>query len=116
MKITAESQLRLDNVKFVVDGKSKSISEGDTRKDVSPGSKLEIKGDILNDFSRDDDITIDDVTIEITNRISMSKKYGLLIHFDDIRREFRNEKLLMLYILTLTFLRPNCDLENIQEM
>lgn len=55
-------------------------------------------------------------TIEATNKISMSKKYGLLIHFDDIRREFRNEKLLMLYILTLTFLRPNCDLENIQEI
>ncbi len=55
-------------------------------------------------------------TIEVTNRINKSKKYGLLIHFDDIRREFRNEKLLMLYILTLTFLRPDCDLENIQEM
>jgi len=66
LKITAESQLMLDNVKFLVDGKSKSISEGDTRKDVSPGSKLEIKGDIENRFSDDDDIDIEDVTIEIT--------------------------------------------------
>ena len=55
-------------------------------------------------------------SIEQTEKISKTKKYGLLIHFDDIRREFRNEKLLMSYILTLAFLRPNCNLENIQEM
>jgi hypothetical protein len=54
--------------------------------------------------------------IEHTEKINDTKKYGLLIHFDDIRREFRNEKLLILYILTLAFLRPNCNLENIQEM
>lgn len=54
--------------------------------------------------------------IKDTCKIAMSKRYELLIHFDDIRREFRNEKLIILYILTLTFLRPNCNLENIQEM
>jgi len=66
LNVIAESQLRLDSVKFVVDGKSKSISEGDTRKDVMPGAKLEIKGDIENVFSDNDDIDIEDVTIEIT--------------------------------------------------
>ncbi|MBW2989612.1 hypothetical protein KY358_04825 [Candidatus Woesearchaeota archaeon] len=66
LKITAESQLKLEDVKFIVDGKSKSISEGDTRKDVLPGSTLEIEGDIENAFSDDDDIEIEDVTIEIT--------------------------------------------------
>jgi len=66
LKIIAESQLELDNVKFVVDGKSKSIGEGDTRNDVTPGSKLEIEGDIKNTFTDDDDITIEDVTVEIT--------------------------------------------------
>tara|TARA_Y100000748_G_scaffold292304_1_gene280652 strand:+ start:92 stop:901 length:810 start_codon:yes stop_codon:yes gene_type:complete len=54
--------------------------------------------------------------IEISVKIPTTKKYGLLIHFDKIRREFRNEKLLISYILTLTFLRPDCNLENIQEM
>lgn len=54
--------------------------------------------------------------IQKSNKIDETKKYKLLIHFDDIRREFRNEKLLILYILTLAFLRPNCNLENIQEM
>jgi uncharacterized membrane protein len=66
LAINAESQLQLDNVKFLVDGKSKSIGDGDTRKDVSPGSKLEIKGDIENAFTDNDDIAIEDVTIEIT--------------------------------------------------
>jgi hypothetical protein len=54
--------------------------------------------------------------IQKSNQMDETKKYRLLIHFDDIRREFRNEKLLILYILTLAFLRPNCNLENIQEM
>jgi hypothetical protein len=44
------------------------------------------------------------------------KKYGLLVHFDKIRREFRNEKLFIFYILTIAFLRPKDDLENIKEM
>jgi len=66
LDVNAESQLRLDNVKFLVDSKSKSIGEGDTRGDVLPGAKLEIKGDIDNIFSDDDDIEIQDVTIEIT--------------------------------------------------
>ena len=38
------------------------------------------------------------------------QKYGLLIHFDNIRREFRNEKLLIFYILTFTFMRPKSNL------
>ncbi len=66
LNVVAESQLDLDSVKFVVNGKSKSVGEGDTRKDVEPGATLEIKGDIENLFSDDDDIDIEDVTIEIT--------------------------------------------------
>ncbi len=66
LRIVADSQLELDNVKFLVDGSSKSIDEGDTRKDVRPGSKLEIKGDVRNTFSKNDGIVIEDVTVEIT--------------------------------------------------
>ena len=54
--------------------------------------------------------------IQKSIKIESTKKYGLLMHFDKIRREFRNEKLLILYILTMTFMRPNADLENIKEM
>ncbi len=54
--------------------------------------------------------------LEKIPKIDDIKKYGLLMHFDKIRREFRNEKLFIFYILTLAFLRPKEDLENIKEM
>lgn len=66
LKITSDSQLELGSVKFLVDSSSKSISDGDTRKEVKPGSKLEIKGDIENTFTDSDDIVIEDVTVDIT--------------------------------------------------
>ena len=67
LSIDAESQLDLDNVKSVVDGKTKSISdESDTIKDVKPGSKVEIKGDVQNLFTDNQDITIEDITVTVT--------------------------------------------------
>ena len=41
------------------------------------------------------------------------KKYQFLITFNKIKREFRNEKLLMLFILNFIFYRSNTNLENI---
>ena len=43
-------------------------------------------------------------------------KYLYLIYFDKIRSQFRDEKLLMITILNLFFLRKNLNLENILEM
>ena len=43
-------------------------------------------------------------------------KYLFLIYFDKIRSQFRDEKLLMITILNLFFLRKNLNLENILEM
>lgn len=43
-------------------------------------------------------------------------KFKYLIYFDKIKSEFRNEKLYMLTILNLFFMRKNFDLENILEM
>jgi len=54
--------------------------------------------------------------VEDTNYITSIHKYALLIHFDKVRREFRHDKLLLFYILVLAFMRPNCNLENIQTM
>ncbi len=54
--------------------------------------------------------------IEKINTIEQNKKYLLLSYFYEIRSEFRNEKLFMLLILTLTFMRKEIKLENIQEM
>lgn len=48
--------------------------------------------------------------------ISVEKRYELLICFNRIRREFRNEKLLILFILNFIFLSSNLSLENISFM
>ncbi len=66
LSVNAEGQLEFDNVKAVVDGKNKSLDDGDTIKDVLPGSKVEIKGDVLNTYTNDQDIVIEDVTVTIT--------------------------------------------------
>jgi DNA polymerase III delta prime subunit len=44
------------------------------------------------------------------------KKYEMLIMFDKVRKEFRNEKLLLLYILNFVVFRCNRSLENISFM
>jgi hypothetical protein len=45
-----------------------------------------------------------------------NKKYELLIAFNKVRKEFRNEKLLLLFILNFVFLSSNLSLENISFM
>ena len=46
----------------------------------------------------------------------IEKKFLLLIYFDKIRKEFRNEKLLIFYLINFAFIRTKTDLENIIEM
>lgn len=50
------------------------------------------------------------------NRITDEKKYEFMITFNKIRKEFRNEKLLMLFILHFFLFRSNMTLENISFM
>jgi len=54
--------------------------------------------------------------IETDEKISKKERYIALIYFDKIRKEFRNEKLLMLLIFYKFFMRKDIDLENIDEM
>jgi hypothetical protein len=49
-------------------------------------------------------------------QISNEKRYELLIAFSKVRKEFRNEKLLLLFILNFTFLDLKENLENISFM
>jgi hypothetical protein len=51
--------------------------------------------------------------IEINEQIPCLIKYKILIYFDIIRKEFRNEKMLINLILYFVFMRKNVDLENI---
>jgi DNA polymerase III delta prime subunit len=48
--------------------------------------------------------------------ITLSKRYELLIHFNKIKKEFRNEQLLILFILNFVFLCSELKLENISFM
>jgi hypothetical protein len=48
--------------------------------------------------------------------LSQDKRYELLIAFNGVRKEFRNEKLLLLFILNFTFLDKETKLENMSFM
>jgi len=50
------------------------------------------------------------------NNVTEIKKYELLFTFNKIRKEFRNEKILILFILNFVFLSLECNLENISFM
>ena len=52
----------------------------------------------------------------LDNTINVEKRYELLICFNRIRKEFRNEKLLILFILNFIFLSSELCLENISFM
>lgn len=47
------------------------------------------------------------------NHITLTKKYELLFHFHQIKKEFRNEKLIILFFLNFLFLSSEVSLENI---
>lgn len=55
---------------------------------------------------------IEDGTINLSDE----KRYELLIAFNKVRKEFRNEKLLMMFVLNFTFLDKETQLENISFM
>ena len=48
--------------------------------------------------------------------VSQEKKYELLIAFNKVRKEFRNEKILMLFVINFIFLDNKLTLENISFM
>jgi DNA polymerase III delta prime subunit len=53
---------------------------------------------------------------KIKVKLSNEKKYELLLTYNKVRKEFRNEKLLMLFILNFLFLSSDIKLENISFM
>ena len=54
--------------------------------------------------------------IEQTKTMNDMKKYQMLLVFNKIKKEFKNEKLFILFILNFFLLRSNYDLENISFM
>ena len=54
--------------------------------------------------------------IEQLKTMDEMKKYKMLLVFNNIKKEFRNEKLFILFILNFMLLRSDYDLENISFM
>lgn len=54
--------------------------------------------------------------IDSCKDIDELKKYQMLLVFNKIKKDFRNEKLFILFILNFMLLRSNDDLENISFM
>jgi hypothetical protein len=48
--------------------------------------------------------------------ITLEKRYEMLLSFNRVRKEFRNEKLIILFILNFVFLSSDISLENISFM
>ena len=49
-------------------------------------------------------------------KITTEKKYEFLVCFNKVKKEFRNEKMIMLFILNFLFLSSELSLENISFM
>jgi hypothetical protein len=49
----------------------------------------------------------------VFKHITENKKYEFLFHFSKIKKEFRNEKIFMLFILNFLCINPDTTLENI---
>ena len=48
--------------------------------------------------------------------LNIERQYDLLIAFNKVRKEFRNEKLLLMFVINFTFLDKHTNLENISFM
>lgn len=108
-KMSDTKKQRIEKLKKEIDKTFiKNVSLNDT---VTFCSKLYEKGycavDILEILEND--------TLQIL-KISNERKYELLLAFNKIRKEFRNEKLIMLFIFNFLFLSLDVSLENISFM
>jgi DNA polymerase III delta prime subunit len=90
----------------------KSVNKKSTIKELMDFStKLYEKG-----YSALDILTLLENPKFLEGFITQEKRYELLICFNRVRREFRNEKLLFLFILNFIFLSSELCLENISFM
>lgn len=80
-------------------------------------SKLYEKGYSALDFIKiiEDGFTLDSTSL-LQDKNTEERKYELLVAFNKIKREVRNEKVLMLFIINFTFLDKEIQLENIAFM
>ena len=70
----------------------------------------------LDPYNTLDIINLLENTNFLESILSIEKRYELLICFNRVRKEFRNEKLLILFIINFLFLSSEMSLENISFM
>ena len=88
-----------------------SNSNKDINKLIIFSSKIYEKG-----YSGLDIINLFENTKFMESKITEDKKYELLLTFNKIRKEFRNEQTIILFILNFIFLSSYLSLENISFM
>jgi len=102
--------LHLEKLKKMIekDILTKKIILGDL---ISFSLKLYEKG-----YSAMDIIELLETNKLLINKLTNEKKYEMLVTYNKVRKEFRNEKLLILFILNFLFLSSELSLENITFM
>jgi DNA polymerase III delta prime subunit len=102
--------LHLEKLKKIIekDIMTKKIKLGDL---ISFSLKLYEKG-----YSAMDIIELLETNKLLLNKLTNEKKYEMLVTYNKVRKEFRNEKLLILFIFNFLFLSSELSLENITFM
>ena len=101
--------IKISRLEWLKKELSKSISKKIHIEELMDFStKLYEKG-----YSGTDIINLVEIPKFMESLISNEKRYELLIAFNKVRKEFRNEKLIILFILNFLFLNSEISLENI---
>ena len=107
VKHTRNEWLKKELVKY-----NKTIDESDSIKELIVFSTKIYE----NGYSGLDIINIFDNPKFMESSFSQEKRYELILTFNKTRKEFRNEKILILFILNFIFLSSELSLENISFM
>ena len=113
IKNTQQEWLKKELLKFV---NSKTNSNSNSNSNSNPSIDETIKLSIKlyeKGFSGIDIINLLETPKFMESYLTQDKKYELLFAFNKVRKEFRNEKILILFILNFIFLDKEQMLENI---
>lgn len=115
-KYNLEESFKLSSVK----NQRNDWLKKELQKSISNGEKmneLEIEQFIIKLYEKAyNALDIINLIEDGTINLSDEKRYELLIAFNKVRKEFRNEKLLMMFVINFTFLDKETQLENISFM
>lgn len=109
-KYVLNNCFNMEQVEYKRAGALKKILEKQTAIDYSSLSDLSIK------LYEKGYSGLDIMDYVENSRMDEKKKYQLLLAFHKVKREFRNEKLLIFFMFNFMFIRSDFDLENLSFM